>query len=324
MAKTKKSQPKKAAARKPKGKQPAAKQVKQSSSKKGRKGSKKITGPKTPGRSAARVAVQSRPTVRRPAARTNQSEAGTPSNDSGAGQATSEFSVYAGGRDTLRLIYKSNLGSIATTSVPQPTDGVFVVTSISDLTSRVESKEKLLAQEKPALEAAAGGNGPDIKTLLQTLLWVAEGIRLPRAAFVGRALYDLGATDENLSKSCGTALKICKHIEFKNKRHLRPKILKALKTLDSAGDPKIRNTAFGSLNHALNKALATLQRMDVLQAAAEGVYLVGLGLQIFKDFPIWSTPDEEPPKSPQRPSKRTRLTPPSVTDTSSPGPSPTC
>jgi len=132
--------------------------------------------------------------------------------------------------------------------------------------------------------------------LLQQALWVAGGVRLPRAAIVGRALHELKSTSAHLAKANGTADQICTKIRNRNPDHLRKVIIK---TLDSGRDAE---DISGKLVGHLNSAWAVLEELQLLKAAyGAGVYLVGLGPEVFNGFPDWSRPDEKPPTKPARP-----------------------
>ncbi len=163
-------------------------------------------------------------------------------------------------------------------------------------TSLVEDtfkRERRLDEAAPYL-----GTGSEAE-LLQLALWVAGGVRLPRAAIVGRALQELDSTSEHLAKAKGTADRICSRIRRQNPAHLRNAIIKAM---DSGLDAEVIS---GKLVGHLRSAWAILEKLRLLKAAyGAGVYLVGLGPKVFDGFPDWATPDEPMPKKPTRPKKR--------------------
>lgn len=154
-------------------------------------------------------------------------------------------------------------------------------------------RERRLAEAAPHLHTGIEADS------YRQALWVAGGVRLPRAAIVGRALHVLGSTSEREARLDGTAEQICTKIRGHNSAHLRPKIIKAL---DSGLDPDVISA---KLVGFLNSAWAVLEELQLLKAAyGAGVYLVGLGPKVFDGFPDWSRPDDKPPKKPTRPTTK--------------------
>jgi hypothetical protein len=123
------------------------------------------------------------------------------------------------------------------------------------------------------------------------LLWGLGLARKPRAAIVGRALFELHATSwENASQ--GKNDRIANHIRIRGPHHLSKTITEVLRTYDS----KASTAAGATLAPHLRRALELLQHYDWLKARTQGVYLDGDGLTLFVDFPDWSRRDEEPGK----------------------------
>ena len=145
----------------------------------------------------------------------------------------------------------------------------------------------------------------DTNKLLQLSLWWAGGMRLPRAAFVGRALHDLKSIDEELAPIRGTADKICQKIMQKNPAQLRPPITRVMDA-HSKGTMSTEDAA-SALVGFLDKTWAVLEEIGLLKASYRaGVYLIGRGLKVFDGFPDWNKPDEPMPKKPMRPPRKPR------------------
>lgn len=165
-----------------------------------------------------------------------------------------------------------------------------------DLTSLVEStteRERRLDEAAPYL-----GTGSEAD-LLRLALWVAGGVRLPRAAIVGRALHELGSFSEHVAKAKGTADLICNRIRRQNAAHLREAIIKAL---DSGLAAEVISA---KLAGHLKSSLVVLKELGLLKAAyGAGVYLVGSGRIVFDGFPDWTKPDEPMPEKLTRPKKK--------------------
>jgi len=167
---------------------------------------------------------------------------------------------------------------------------------VADGVAEQEDKLDLIAPEL----TNAGTN-----KLLQLSLWWAGGMRLPRAAFVGRALHELKSIDEELAPIRGTADKICQRIRRNNANQLRLRITQVMDR-HSKGTMSTEDAA-SALVGFLDKTWAVLEALGLLKAACPaGVYLVGDGLTLFDGFPDWKKVDDKLPKKPTRPSRRMR------------------
>jgi hypothetical protein len=163
-----------------------------------------------------------------------------------------------------------------------------------------------VAEQEDRLELIAPElTNADTNKLLQLSLWWAGGMRLPRAAFVGRALHELKSIDEELAPIRGTADKICQRIRRNNANQLRLRITQVMDR-HSKGTMSAEDAASALVGH-LNKTWAVLEALGLLKAAyPAGVYLVGDGLTVFDGFPDWKKVDDKLPKKPARPPKTPR------------------
>lgn len=154
-------------------------------------------------------------------------------------------------------------------------------------------RERRLAEAAPHLHTGIEAD------LYRQALWVAGGVRLPRAAIVGRALHERKSFSEGDAYERGSASAICQKINDHNPAHLSKAIVKAM------GPGLKSKDRIAKLVGCLNRAWAILEDLQLLKAACGGgVYLVGLGPKVFDGFPDWSRPDDKPPKKPTRPTTK--------------------
>ena len=165
--------------------------------------------------------------------------------------------------------------------------------------------DDVVAQEDRLEEIEPELAKEDEEEWLRLAIWWAEGLRLPRAAFVGRALHELKSIDEELAPIRGTAYKICQRIQQENPKQLRTAITDVMNRLFK--EQMSSEDAGSALVGCLNKAWAVLEALGMLKAApGSGVYLIGRGLKFFDGFPDWNKPDEPLPKKPTRPPRKPR------------------
>ena len=197
------------------------------------------------------------------------------------------------GADDLRLIMR--LDKAEGEACPTQTGKDAPASHAHKIADGVAEQEDRLEQIAPSLADA------DEDELLQAALWWVGRARLPRAAIVGRALHDLKSFTEELASKRGTADTICREIRKRNSLHLRAEILEKLDSTKNAEDV---DSALAGL---INSAWAVLEKLKLLRAAPRaGVYLIGRGQKVFKNFPNWNKADEPWPEKPTRPPRRPR------------------
>lgn len=197
------------------------------------------------------------------------------------------------GADDLRLIMR--LDQAEGEACPTQTGEITTASHAQKIADGVAEQEDRLEQIAPSLA------DPDEDDLLQAALWWAGRARLPRAAIVGRALHDLNSFTEELASKRGTADTICRQIRKRNSLHLRAEIHEKLDSVKKAEDV---DSALAGL---INSAWAVLGKLKLLRAAPRaGVYLIGRGQKVFKNFPNWNKVDEPWPEKPVRPPRRPR------------------
>lgn len=133
--------------------------------------------------------------------------------------------------------------------------------------------------------------------LVARLLWDLGLARKPRAAIVGRAIYELGAkSQEDAFKAKNN--NIAGHINIAGKKHHLSVKLRNLIDNMTTKDGEDYSSALAGY---LIRPLVLLQKYGYLQASRPGVYLVGDGLTTFVDFPRWEWHDEEGEQKLHRP-----------------------
>jgi hypothetical protein len=241
-----------------------------------------------PGRAASRIAVTAvTPTPSRSRASRGSSTAAEPP------AAHSIDDLPLDDIDVMRIV--NNLDRKPGDEFPRPHHrGGPSPGSISLVEDTLEREARL---DKAAPRLSTGSEAE----LLQSALWIAGGVRLPRAAIVGRALHELKSFTEADASSRGTADQICEKINHHNKAHLS----KAIQEVRSSSKNPTEISA--SLAGLLKRAWLVLQELKLLKAAyRSGVYLDGLGQRVFDGFPDWNKPDEKLPKRLIRPSTKPR------------------
>lgn len=136
--------------------------------------------------------------------------------------------------------------------------------------------------------------------LIKRLLWDLGLARKPRAAILGRAIYELRATSrKDASKAKNDD--IAGHINIAGKKH---HLSVKLQNLIDNATTKDGEDYSSALAGYLIRPLVLLQKHGYLQASRPGVYLVGDGLTTFVDFPRWEWRDEEGEQKLRRPPPR--------------------
>lgn len=136
--------------------------------------------------------------------------------------------------------------------------------------------------------------------LIRRLLWDLGLARKPRAAIVGRAIYELGATSQKDASKAKNG-DIAGHINIAGKKH---HLSVKLRNLIETATTKAGKDYSSALAGYLNRPLALLRKYYYLRASRPGVYLVGDGLTMFVDFPRWEWRDEEGEQKLRRPPPR--------------------
>ena len=220
------------------------------------------------------------------------------------------------GADTVRSLVR--LGQQPLTHDPLPVHDATTARAavVADAVAEREAKLKLAATH------FASASGDDA---WREAIWWAGGFRFPRAAFVGRALHDLGCVNEKKGRKEGTNLAIADRIRCQNARQLKPQIIRDLEYLNEEKKPPPRPPSpssegagskkkepdssdwNASLTSLLAKRLVVLQELDLLKGTYRGgAYLVGDGPRIFDGFPDWNRVDDELADRLTRPKTRPR------------------
>jgi hypothetical protein len=124
------------------------------------------------------------------------------------------------------------------------------------------------------------------------LVWLFGPARLPRAAFVGRALHELGAVTEERAQSHA---QVCTRIQRKGPGQLRPQIVQALAAVGTASDSSKPVRALTNLLKSAIKSLGALGWLALRPMPRGGSYLQGKGIEVFDGFPAWSRQETETP-----------------------------
>lgn len=119
------------------------------------------------------------------------------------------------------------------------------------------------------------------------LLWLVGPARRPRSAIVGRALGQAGGVSEATAR---TFEQVCTVISRNGPHHLREEFVVPLR--DYISDPARHSR---TLSNLLGPAVAYLCQLNLVGLGAQrGMYLVGLGTELFEGWPEWQQQDQEP------------------------------
>jgi hypothetical protein len=250
-------------------------------------------GNESRGLSATRVGIAAPPARRGPHDQEVSGSLTAPGHATPSASREEECGVESA--DVLRVI--NNVDRMEVGLPPMPSYATMRPVHATNVAETAAEQERRLKEAMPAAKSSA-----DLD-LMRLALWWAGGERLPRAAFVGRALHELKSFDEEFAGVRGTAFKICDWINGKNRKLLRKAMIGALDkhaTLPAA-------TLDSKLTPPLRPGLLVLERLLLLKAAyRKGVYLTEHGAEVFDGFPDWNTPDEPLPEKLSRPEKPPR------------------